>query len=320
MRYNNSQSLLLRPGYTYFVKFEVTEFGFDYVVAYSNGEHEGYETGFSNVIGDVKDKMKFCGIWMTNGELSATLTHVRCYDKDGKDLGVRVRGGMVSDPTFVANKSAEHAYEFTVEDKITLAISNLKYTKSDTVFLEYEIKSFKGDMQQTGVILTNNPTAAYPYLTGGMYLDNQSTGEMTKVGAKYLVRLKKTDEGFQVTAKYTLNGRDTYVGFPEQFGGFDTKYGYVAMWFATGTMSGEFVNVKCYDADGKNLGIQTNHSDIEVIHSGGLEDYSVCEGAYYCDESKEIITLDAQCNMTKTVWGKEKSTSHKIYRKTIKNY
>lgn len=301
MQFNNLQSLLMKPGYTYFIKFEVTEFGFEYVAVYSNGTDENYETGFIHTVGEAVDNMKYCGIWVTGGDLTAKLTHVRCYDKKGNDLGVAVTGGMVIDPTFKPNPNVKHSYEFTLDDARAIAISNAKYSKAKDIFMEYEVKDVKNTLEQTGFIMSNSPTAMYPYdgNQGFMMFQNiydGSGGELAIPGAKYLIRFTKSGDGYEVRARYTLDGNNHYVIFPNPIGTYNPKYGYASIWLGSGNLSATFFNVKCYDGDGKNLGIQTNQEDVEIIHYGGWEDYSVCEAMYYCEENHTLITLNEDCS------------------------
>lgn len=306
MQFTNLESLLLKPGYTYFYKIQVTEFGFEYVVICSNKEEEGYVTGFTQQVGEIKENMKYCGVWIAGGEdseIAAKLTHVRCYDKNGNDLGLTVKNGTVIDKTFRENSSTRHTYEFSLDNQQSLAISNSKYTKAETIYFEYEISDVKkNEVEQNGFITTNSPATAYPYDGGNGYMKwqnypNEPGGVLTVPGAKYLIRFVKTSKGVEITARYTLKGGDTYIEFPLEVGKYDADTGYCSLWLAGKGCTAKFTNVKCYDGDGNNLGIQLNDKSIEVIHYGGLEDYSVCEGAYYCEELDTMITLKADCSV-----------------------
>ena len=318
MQFNNLKSLLMRPGYTYFIKFEVTEFGFEYVAVYSNGSDENYETGFIHTTGEVVDNMQYCGIWLSGGDLTAKLTHVRCYDKKGNDLGVAVQGGMVLDPTFTPNPNVQHSYEFTLDNAHAIAISNERYSKAKDIFMEYEVKDVTNTLEQTGFIMSNSPTAMYPYdgNQGFMMFQNihdGSGGELAIPGAKYLLRFTRTDDGYEVRARYTLNGSNHYVLFPNTIGTYNPKYGYASIWLGSGDLTATFFNVKCYDGEGKNLGIQTNQEDVEIIHYGGWEDYSVCSAMYYCKDNDTVITLNEDCSATVQKAG-EKNAQNGTYK------
>ena len=295
MQYHNQKNLLMKPGYTYFIKFQVTEFGFEYVAVYSNGEDEAYETGFLHTTGELKDNLQYCGIWL-GGKIIAYLTHVRCYDAKGNDLGLAVKSGVINDPTFKSNSNVEHSYEFTVTDANEVAVSSSKYSRADEIFMEYEVKDVTNTIKQTGFITTNSPTSRYPFEGNNGYMQfrnifDDSVSVLAIPGAKYLLRFTREADGFSVDARYTLDGKNYYINFPSTAGSYIPDYGYCSLWYAGGKLSATFYNVRCYDAAGNNLGIQTNQKDVEVIHYGGWEDYSVCEGAYYCSDNNTVITL-----------------------------
>lgn len=312
MQFYHLGDLLMKPGFTYFIKIEVTEFGLEYVIAYSNGKEEGYVTNLIQTVGELADDMKYAGIWVGAGMVTAKLTHVHCYDKKGNDLELAVKDGVVFDPTFVANDSLAHTYEFTVKDVGDLAITNAKYTKSDTIWMEYEIKNVTCDMKQPGFLTSNSPTILYPYTLGYMNYQQYWEGqpiELAREGAKYLIRFTKTEEGMQVTARYTLNGKHTYFIYPHEVGTYDEAYGYVGLWLGLGTLSATFTNFKCYDGEGKNLAVQTNHKEVEIKHYGGLEDYAPIEAMYYCKENNTLIALDKDCNVSIQNFAEETSVS-----------
>lgn len=87
MKYNFSQDLLME-GYTYFIKFTVTEDGYSYKIARAK-ENESEYVYMPLVYGEKTDKMKYFGIWFGVGKVSAELIKVRCYDSNGNDLGVQ---------------------------------------------------------------------------------------------------------------------------------------------------------------------------------------------------------------------------------------
>lgn len=306
----DTKSLLLKPGYTYFLKFEVTEFGFEYAVACSNGEDEQYIV-FSKKVGEVKDNTAYCGAWFASGKVTGKLTHVRCYDKDGNDLGVATtsgRGATVYDASEMTPKSMVHSYEFELKDAAHVVISNKKATKSDVVYMEYTVKDAKNNCNQTGLEMTNSPTASIPH-AGKAYLKyariTDGQGSVLAIsGAKYLIRFERMEDGFDALVQYTLDGRTRYTSFTLEAGKYDPDFRYFNLWFGDGKsciLSGKFVDVKCYDGKGNNLGIQTNQG-VEIIHYGGLEDYAPCEAAYYCVENDTLITLTKDQKVNKLLW------------------
>lgn len=314
MKYNNMKSLWFKEGYTYFVKFEITkEFGFEVTVAYSNGKEEGYETSCSNTTGELTDGIQYCGLWFTNGEVKATLTHVRVYDKNGNDLGVVANGTTVIDPTLQAISGIEHIYEFSLKEQATVAISNAKYTQSDVIYMEYTVKNVKqASGYQHGVGMTNSPGLMYPHQGSSGYLrfaylaENQGS-VMLQEGMTYLVRFTRTDNDFQAVVRYTVDGRDQYHKFSYKSGTYDSNFGYAYIWLFN-AVTADFVNVKCYDAEGKNLGIRLNAGAVEVKHYGGLEDYTDCIGGYYCASNNTFLGLKEDRSIVRYVSGEEKQT------------
>lgn len=312
MKYSNLKSLWFKPGYTYFIKFEVTEeFGFEVTVAYSNGTEEGYETSCSNSVGEITDEMQYCGIWLTNGEVKATLTHVRIYDKVGNDLGVVANGTTVIDPTLKPISGIEHIYEFSLNEQATVAISNAKYTQSDVIYMEYTTKNVKQRSGfQHGLGMTNSPGAMYPHQGSSgflrfSYLAEEQGSVLVQEGMTYLIRFTRTDDNFQAVVKYTVDGRDQYHKFSYKAGTYDSNFGYAYVWLFD-KVTADFVNVKCYDEDGNNLGIRLNTGAVEVIHYGGLEDYSECAGGYYCAENDTLLSLRLDRSVAQYTGGSEK--------------
>lgn len=303
------KSVLFKEGYTYFLKFQVTEVGFEYAVAYSNGEDEKYIV-FDRTVGEIKDNMAYCGIWAAVGGVTGKLTHVRCYDKDGKDLGVssNAGGATVYEESKMQPKDMVHTYEFSLKDASHVAISNKKATKSKVVYMEYTIKDATSNFSQTGLEMTNSPTNANPLTLGAYikfnYLKKGDTNPLAISGAKYLIRFERVGDGFDALVQYTLDGRTRYTTFTLEGGKKNPDYRYFTLWFGEGTsckMTAKFVDFKCYDEAGNNLGIQTNQG-VKITHYGGLEDYTPCEASYYCKENDTLITLTKDQKVNKLLW------------------
>ena len=303
MEYNR-ESVLMKEGFTYFYKIEATEYGFDYVVAYSNGIEEDYIT-FKETIGEVKDNLSYCGAWFT-GSITAKLSHVRCYDEDGNDLGVAVTPGkgavVFEDEEMQSNETINHRYEFELKDAFGVAISNREATKADVVYMEYTVQATENRLLQTGVEMTNSPRATIPHDGGNGYLyyeniKDDSGSPLAISGATYLIRFERAEQGFDTIIQYTLNGKVNYISFKDKAGTYDPEYGYFTLWFggsAERNISAKFTDFKCYDENGNNLAVQLNKTDVAITHIGGLEDYSICQGMYYCLENDTFIVLEAE--------------------------
>lgn len=302
MEYYDKGSLLLKQGYTYFCKFQITDYGFDYVISYSNGTDEGYETGFNITVNKVIDNMRYFGIWIVGPEMAATLTHVRCYDASGNNLGIYAKNAFVDGENYQGNSKVADRYSFELDEATNVAISNAKYSTADIVYMEYTVGESTDASTQAGIGLTNQPTESNPYQGNSClyFYENYEEGQknpLTIPGAKYLIRFERTDKGFVAAVKRVLNGETSYMRFKNAVGKYNDEYGYYYLYF-TGKITATFDNFKCYDAQGNNLGVQLNKPGVDIKHAGGIEDYSICAGTYYCQANEKMITLDEKQNVT----------------------
>ena len=116
----DTKSLLMDEGYTYFLRFEMTEEGMRYIVAKAKDEVNSYVQLPTN-FGGAEPQTGYFGLWTgEGGNLTASLSHVRCYDEKGNDLGVygsTSRGVMViGDGMLDPNENLKHSYEFSLND------------------------------------------------------------------------------------------------------------------------------------------------------------------------------------------------------------
>lgn len=311
MKYDK-KPLLLEEGYTYFFRFEITETGLECIAAKAKGEESEY-IKLPHVARDITTQGQYFGAWMAEGgAVTGKLTHVRCYDEDGNDLGVYgndTQGVIVlKEGEMKANSAVDHTYSFSLTDAGNIAISNGRGTDSEVVYMEYTVKNVKkGNITQSGTIFTNSPTAVFPYAGGSgfmKYAPHKQPEEcmLLDEGGTYLVRFEKQADGFDVLIKRTVNGKTTYFSYPHTYGEFKADNKYFSIWIGEGesNVSADFVDVKAYDAKGKNLAIQTNQG-VEITHYGDLEDYSQCEAVYYCRGNDTFIALDDECNAIRRV-------------------
>lgn len=308
--------VLCEEGYTYFFRFEATEDGWKYTAAKAKGEESEY-IQLPAVYGELKNMGPYFGIWLGEGKgLTAELTRIRCYDANGTDLGVYApQASAIRISEMNPVEGVEHTYAFSLEDAWCVSFGNARRTESDVVFLEYTISNVKAEkVTQSGALMTNSPTANYPfgdkigYLNYTTHTGNDTSGLITE-GASYLVRFERGTDKFDVLVERTLaNGAADYISFTSRYGSYSPDYGYIGMWIGeVCSLSADFTNVKCYDGDGKNLGIQTNRG-VKILHYGDLEDYSLCEAVYYCRENNTFISLDDECNASVYLDGDESSS------------
>lgn len=319
MNHANKEGLMLKEGYTYFLRFEVLENGVHTLVARAKGSENEY-LRLTVPAGDLTTKGPYFGAWISEGLMTAKLTKVRCYDDKGNDLGVygneNQRVTVIDTSVMTPNTSIKHSYSFSLKEAGRIAFGSLRPTDSKVVYLEYTIKNIKAkDVIVNGAILTNQPTAVYPYETDGKMNfwmhrgDYDGESQFLDEGAKYIYRFERDDESdtMNILIRRTVNGKHTYITLPHYAGTYKDGFRYVAAWYGEYcSLTADFVDVKCYDAKGNNLAIQTNQG-VKVTHYGPLEDYSKCEAVYYCKETNTFITLDDECNASKLVAGEGKA-------------
>lgn len=313
----DTKSVLLEEGYTYFLRLEITENGMECIAARAevNGGNSNY-IKLPHTYADITTQGQYFGVWFAeNGSITGKLTHVHCYDEFGNDLGVygNTAEGVIAlkNGEMEPNEEVEHYYSFSLQEAGCIAISNLRYTDADEVYLEYQVDNVeKKDITQSGVILTSSPTDVYPHGDGNgqlIYSPHETTEEceLLESGATYLYRFIKGTDGYEVLIKRTINGSTDYFSFPHEYGTFREENGYYAVWIGENcSVTADFTNVKCYDSLGNNLAIQTNQG-VEITHYGDLEDYSECEAVYYCEANDTFITLDDACNASLIVDGEQ---------------
>ena len=306
MKYLQKQALLTE-GRTYFFRFEMTKEGLVSTVGWAKGDESDY-IGFSLEEGKIQDNCKYFGVWFGDGDntnMVGRLTRVRCYDENGKDLGIDIGAyeevATTYDPAermaLVPNPSIQNKYSFSLKDAFNVAISNRKITDSKVVYMEYTVKSVSHDgLWQSGMIHNSTPTNEYP---SGFWRNEEHDTEnykgcrLLKPGVTYLIKYELTDQGMDVLLKYKENGEYVYFEYPRCWGESDPGCEFFTLWLGEGReskVSAEFVDFKCYDDKGNNLGLQTNQG-VEITHQGGLEDYSQCIAAYYNEEMNRIIWL-----------------------------
>lgn len=319
----NQKPVLMEEGYTYFYKFSVTKEGFTYNIIKAKGDEATY-VELPSTTGHMTDKdLTHFGIWLGGGNVTAELINVRCYDRDGNDLGImfsRPRGvKCVKDITYAKNSNLNHSYKITIDKQHHIALCNEVPTESNTVYMEYKVTSSQSNIIQLGALLTQDPTQIYPYSGGNGYMlcstmSEEGNGDLLVPGAEYLICMEKKEEGFEVTVQRTHKGEKSTFTFSSPAGTYGQQFKYFGLWLGTGTkclVDCVLTDFKCYDADSNNLGVQCNRP-ITSEHFGELEDYSGCEAVYYCEKDDSLIGLYADKTMKLTKDGVTKKGTYSI--------
>lgn len=291
-------------GYTYFIKYTVTEDGFRYVAARAKGESSEYVV-IERKTADEAPKSKnygYFGLWFGNGLTNAHLTNVRFYDAAGNDLGVwspRSLATVMKSEKIAKDTDVDHWYRVEAAELTNLAISNETALTTNKMFIEFSVSEANYTCNQAGIALSNYPETTYPHSNGMLKyqsLENEKDCILLQPGADYLIVLEKGNFGFSAYAQITKNGKTTIQVFPNISGTYDKEAAYFSLWFGTGgTPKTSFAleNFKIYDSNKNNLGVLSNNKTLQIQHFGEVLDYNACEGYYYCAEDGSFYKLSA---------------------------
>lgn len=309
----NNADIMMRAGNTYFMKFTITETGYKYSVAWANDDAKRSKyIEFENVMGSLKNGYTAFGLWIDAYKTGADgrLIKVRCYDKNGNDLGVSVTPSSKAEVSrakpLSSNLKVDHKYKVTLKKGANVAISSKKPSKCSKVYMEYTVESSNSKPYQSGVAITASPKLGYPYTDGymkyeqlGIDAKTLDNGPLLTPGAKYLIIFDSKDDSLDVTIQKSLNGKNTFVYFPQTYGKYKkSSYLYRTLWLS-GVSESEEIRLncvlndfKCYDETGKNLGIMINTNGT-IEHFGEKEEYEGCEAMYYCDADRSSYAMYA---------------------------
>lgn len=334
MKYEQ-KPVLLEEGWTYVLRFERTKAGFEYSCARLKGDKSVNIEFFNTAKGGTEDDFNYYGIWFAGRTgVTALLSHVRCYDEKGNDLGIHFNASTAVIQSDINKLIDNHltintSYDFVIDDKGTLAISNKYTTDSDVIYMEYEVTDVKADkISQQGVGVTQAPRTNYPHTDSNGLLKFQTfkEGETEKdrvflrQGAKYFICFSKKEEGFDVLIQRTIDGKVESLSLPYITGDYKQSFSYAYIWLGEGDkhkFSASFKNFKCYDADGNNLGIYLRDKSVKVIEKGEMGNYATSKGDYYCEEKDSFVSLLDDKKASKLVGNKIESAKYSIYNKVL---
>ena len=323
LKYNLGNQLLVE-GNTYFFKFVVTEDGYSYEVGYSNDKTgKNNYLDFEHEYGEIKTGLDHFGIWFADIGLTGKLIKVRCYDKFGNDLGIKVspNSGATAgrEVPFSKDTKVDHHYKLTLDNVNNIAISNRRKPTGDKVYIEYKVEYSDSLVWQNGIVLGNEPIADYPYLNGMMQYAayeydpaKVDDGPLLVEGAEYLMIFEKKQEYLDITIQQTLNGKVTYIDFPITYGNYQQEGEFYSIWFGDGPkfpVNAVLTDFKFYDSNKNNLGVQSNVF-CGIQHFGELEDYAGCESIYYCKDNSSLYALYADKSLKYTV---DQNTASGVY-------
>lgn len=320
----SAMDVLMVEGNTYFFKFTITEDGYEYRAGWAKDEEAQY-LKFGMQSGEIKTDSEHFGVWFGNMGMTGKLTRVRFYDKKGNDLGLQATAGrnvtVGREDKFSKDTSVNHKYTIELKDVYNVALSNRKMAIGDKVYMEYKVKSTDSKLIQWGGILSNQPKASYPYLTG--YMKNQNleeadmhNGPLLVEGAEYLIVFEKKHDRLDVIVQRTYKGQTISFSPGSTYGTFDKNAKFYSLWFGNTKeqrLNAVLEDYKCYDSNKNNLGVQGNlSSGINITHYGEIEDYAGCEALYACEEDGSMYALYEGKTLSYTEDGVTKKGTYQI--------
>lgn len=219
----------------------------------------------------------------------------------------------------------DNCYDFTVTNGWNVTISNLQATDSHVVYMEYEV----GTVSQDKTYVTSLFASGSPNVIGdegvgkcySRYVAHQNSGSPLLVsGAKYYICFVDREDKVEFFVQRTLNGKSEQIKFPVEHktDRFDYKYFTISFGeYLQNKITCEFKNFKCYDEQGRDLGVQFNkhNSQTEIRRKGLQSDTTVFKAAYYCDEKPELgmIVLGENGKGYRDLQGKKEEFNYAVY-------
>ena len=192
-------------------------------------------------------------------------------------------------------------YTFSLNKAKQLCIYNKETTDTGVVYMEYEVGEVGEDTTyQAGVFSSSNPADKVKngkeprssYLTN---FKKQTGNPLFVPGAKYYACFVKRDDCFEYYIQRTVDNKTERVSIVTEYGKWSDEFDHFSLWLGEGTdswLTGTVKNFKCYDLNGKDLGVEVAHNAYytyeSVYQTGQQKDYDICEGAYYCLEKPEL--------------------------------
>lgn len=329
MRYAGAGQDLLAEGWSYFVKFTVAEGGFVYNITRAKGDAIEDIT-MEKITGEATAKLGYFGIWLAYDAVEAELSDVRFYDAKGKDLGVKLEcptgAGIVmaGNGTLKKATSLDHRYDVVVTHQKNIGISNVRIPTTPRIYMEYTVESAEYMLNQEGMALSNDPESDYPHRYGILryvpYSEITDSLNFLESGAEYIVLIERQEKTFNVLVQKTKDGKTNQYMLTNLSGKYDKAFDYVSLWFGAGgdtDATFKLTDVKIYDANYNNLGVQTNVTS-NIMHYGEMEDYAGCEAAYYCKKNGNLMALYADQTMKHTVGLLTDKATYKISDNVMK--
>ncbi len=289
MRFHNTVNYLMVEGQTYTITIGV---GDDNKVTFSGSytEANGTTTQFDirsdyghlpHSAGPGVANCQYFGLYIA-AATTAKLTNVTCVDAEGNDLGLQ---SNQSSCTITENEEEQPgdepgdepsgtSYTVTTNGEVDWVLTNGSAT-TGPITLSYKVESATAaSANVNGVIATTTPTAQYPYAENGSMRFHNTVNHLMVEGRTYTITIgvgsdnKVTFSGSYTEADGTTTEFDTsangHLLHPAGPGAANSQY--FGLYIAAATTA-KLTNVTCVDAQGNDLGLQSNQSSCTITEN-----------------------------------------------------
>lgn len=180
------------------------------------------------------------------------------------------------------------------EEKVNLTIGKRYY-------LVYTVEKVNdNNLVTSGFFAAKDQSQSTPYVTG-MLKYSQEKEALLEESATYFCRVEATEEGFDFVIAKKGKKDSHWVDLPieEEVNIVDCRYFGIYL-YGTKALNAKLTSVICYDEKGNNLGVSVKTlvgtNAVEKI-STAIDDYSLCEAVYWCEENQTTLILDAEQNI-----------------------
>lgn len=124
-------------------------------------------------------------------------------------------------------------------------------------FLTYTVKkaTYKKASRQS-LVGTANPERAQPYAEGGVLRYSSENIPLVEEGATYFIRFVVAKGGFRYDITRSVDGNLEKIYLDSVSGDATDEMQYFGLWLDMASVDVELTKVHCYDANGRDLGIQ----------------------------------------------------------------
>lgn len=186
------------------------------------------------------------------------------------------------------------------------------------VFLEYEVESASTGATQWGMVETSTPSTTWAINGGAMKYAGGKVCQLLDAGAKYKYEWSVTESGLKVMGEKTATdgAKTDLVALMDNETATLTANTHYGLWLSEGnTDAFKLVNVKCYDGEGRELGILSNNGAVLAVKDGVTEDVTFDEVEY-----KSVLTYDITLSGDPIFFGNKRAISTEVGSKMFIEY